>query len=249
MGIFSYFSKDASAERKRSSAAKRLANMYYQSVERMGAAQEMAELVRDGDNDALLILLSRFEHMNQSAQIDRDEKEHVVELLKGLGQQAVEGTQNYVRSTTEAIYWPMRYLQATLDAEAFQGFLADMLAATEPGYARDPKKKLGLVQLAREHANENARAEVIKFLNDHDEDVRFHAIDVAMLLDSPGAREALGARWASEEEESGRIWNRIADCFVERGWRFDGDVAVVRGRAPFGVGVADDGAVTRMVSR
>lgn len=245
MGLFRYFSKEASNERKRANAAKRLANMYYQSVERMGAAQEMAELVREGDNEALLILLSRFEHMNQSSTVDREEKEHVVELLKGIGQQAVEGTKNYVRSTTEAIYWPMRFLQSALDKDAYQAFLAEMLASTEAGYARDPKKKLGLVQLAGDHANENAKREVVKFLNDHDEGVRFHSIDVVLRLDAPGAREALSARWASPEEESGRIWNQIAESFIQRGWAFEGDVEAIRGRLPYGVTVGADGTLSR----
>lgn len=245
MGLFRYFSKEASNERKRASAQKRLSNMYYQSVERMGAAQEMAELAQQNDAQALIILLQRFEHMNPSTTIDRDEKDYVVELLAGIGSFAVEGTKDYVRKTVEAIFWPMRFLQKALSEEEFTDFLAEVLAATSEDYTRDPKKKLNLVQLAGEHHNAAVKKEVIRFVNDHDESVRFHAIDVALRLDIDGTREALAARWANPSEESGRIWTQIATAFIERQWSVGEHAAALSSRLPFGASISPNGVVTR----
>lgn len=245
MGLFRYFSKEAQSERKRASAQKRLSNMYYQSVERMGAAQEMAELAQENDVQALQILLQRFEHMNPSATIDRDEKDYVVELLAGIGSFAIDGTREYVRKTTEAIFWPMRFLQKVLDEEDFTEFLAEVLAATSEDYTRDPKKKLGLVQLAGEHHNEAVKKEILRFVNDYDESIRFHAIDVALRLEIDGARETLLERWVSPKEESGRIWNQLADAFITRGWSVGDQANAVKARLPSGATVGANGIVQR----
>lgn len=245
MGLFRYFSKEAKDERKRASAQKRLSNMYYQSVERMGAAQEMAELAQQNDVQALQILLQRFEHMNPSATIDRDEKDYVVELLAGIGSFAIDGTRDYVRKTAEAIYWPMRFLQKVLDEAEFTAFLAEVLAETSEDYTRDPKKKLGLVQLAGEHHNDDVKKEILRFVNDYDEAVRFHAIDVALRLEIDGAREVLLEHWVSPQEESGRIWNQLADAFISRGWSVGDKAAAVKERLPFGATVNAKGIVER----
>src|SRR5690625_5176767 len=144
MGIFSYFSQEAKLERRRASAQKRLSNMYYQSVERNAAAQEMAELAQQHEDcKALRILLTRFEHMNPSTTVDQDEKQYVVELLHSIGDFAIEGTKKYVEETTEAIFSPMRYPKEKLSEEQFGTFVADEHAATRDASVRSPTTILG----------------------------------------------------------------------------------------------------------
>lgn len=244
MGLFSYFSKEASTERKRQSAKKRLTNMYVQSEDRMAAAAEMAALAAEGDEEAYRILLSRFNLLNPSQVKDLQEKEGVLSLMLGIGSPLVEWTKSYVRDTVDGVHWPMRFLQRVLDDADYRNFLADMIDATEAGYARDPKKKLGLVQLVGEFPNERSRDAVAKFLDDHDEQVRFHTVDVLLRSGCTNAQEALCARWASEEESSGRIHHAIAEAFAERGWNVDvSKVEVLRSRCPMAFSISDEGLV------
>src|SRR5690625_3221267 len=246
MGIFSYFSQEAKLERRRASAQKRLSNMYYQSVERNAAAQEMAELAQQHeDGKALRILLTRFEHMNPSTTVDQDEKQYVVELLHSIGDFAIEGTKKYVEETTEAIFWPMRYLKEKLSEEDFCTFLAEMLASTSDEYVRDPKKKLGLVQLAKEHPSEDVKREVLRFINDFDENVRFHAINVAVECEADGLQDALREQWANPSEDSGRIWMQIAEVFMKKGWTVGDKAEEIRAHLPPGVSISAKGTIQR----
>jgi len=246
MGIFSYFSQEAKLERRRASAQKRLSNMYYQSVERNAAAQEMAELAQQHeDGKALRILLTRFEHMNPSTTVDQDEKQYVVELLHSIGDFAIEGTKKYVEETTEAIFWPMRYLKEKLSEEDFCTFLAEQLAATSDEYVRDPKKKLGLVQLAKEHPSDDVKKEVLRFVHDFDENVRFHAINVALECNAPGVKDALRTQWADPKEDSGRIWLQIAEAFAANGWTVDDDEEAIRAHLPPGASISAKGTILR----
>lgn len=245
MGLFRYFSKEAGLERKRASAQKRLSNMYYQTVERMSAAQEMAELAQQEDQQALGILLQRFEHMNPSTTIDRDEKEFVVQLLGGIGEFAVTGTKEYVRKTAEAIFWPMRFLQNALPEDEFTAFLAEVLSDTSADYTRDPKKKLGLVQLAGEHHNEQIQKDILRFVNDYDESVRFHAIDVALRITGDQCKNVLLDRWCLATEDSGRIHRQIGDAFIEKGWSVGDKSKELGGRLPHGATVDASGRIKR----
>lgn len=245
MSLFRYFSKEASTERRRAAAQKRLSNMYYQSGERMGAAQEMAELATQGDAAALLILLQRFEQMNPSTTIDREEKDFCVDLLVSIGDFAVDGTKKYVQSTAEAIFWPMKFLQKAMPEDDFTTFLADVLAETPADYARDPKKKLGLVQLANDHHNEKVREEVLRFVDDHDEAVRFHAIAATLEINPEEAPRVLLARWTNPDEDSGRIHRQIADAFIENKWSVGSKAEQLKERLPFGASVNAKGVIQR----
>lgn len=246
MGLFSYFSKEASLERKRQSAKKRLTNMYVQSQDRMAAASEMASFAVDGDEEAYRIFLSRFNLLNPSQVTDLQEKEDMLGIMVSIGEPLVEWTKKYVRETADGIHWPMRFLSRVLDGDAFRDFLADMVDATEAGYARDPKKKLVLVQLVGEHPNDRSRDAVAKFLDDHDEQVRFHTVDVLLRVECPGAQVALCERWANDEESSGRIHHAIAEAFAERDWSVDvSKLDVLRGRCPMAFRIGDDGRVMR----
>ena len=71
MGLFDYFSKDAADARKREACRKKLTNMYYQSNDRLAAAETAADMARQGDEQALQILFARFENKAQNQTIDQ----------------------------------------------------------------------------------------------------------------------------------------------------------------------------------
>lgn len=243
MGLFDFFSKEASDQRKRDSASKKLGNMYYQSADRMAAAQLMAEMAASGDEKAIGVLLSRFEHINPSSTVDQDEKEYVVQLLNGLGDKATPTVKDYVRRTSASVIWPMRFLRTQLGEDGFRAFMAEVLSATDTGYTRDPKKKIGLVQLACENGDDEVCAAVAAFVEDDNEDVRFHALDAILQLEHSDCKTLMTQRVLDEDEDSGRVLKLIAETFAKKGWKFEGDMDAIRERLPGGYWINDDGSV------
>ena len=246
MGLFDYFSKEASTQRKLDRCTKRLTNMYYQSADRMGAAQEAAELAQAGEVEGIAALLSRFEHLNQSSTTDREEKEYILQLLVGLGETAVEPVTSYIRRTDKAVYWPLRFLQTHWDRERYVEFVAELLESFKPDYIRDPSKKLGIVQLAAELHTPRIAAAIRPLVGDHDETVRFHAIDAMIRFEDEQLETLLVERFLDDEEDSGRILRQIAEQMARHGWSVAGRMDAVQAKLPGGFLLLKEGVVRKV---
>jgi hypothetical protein len=252
MGLFDLFSKGDPAEKKRSAALKKLTNMYYQKIDRMVAAETCAEMAREGDAEAVLVMLRRFEHLAPNTTNDREEKEHVVNLLVDLGDVAAPHVQEYVRRTDKPVYWPMLVLDHVLDGDDMEAFHASLLEQTDNDYHRDPERKLGLVQSAGTRASLRMQSALLPFVEDHHEDVRNAAVDALVrvtiaLTDgveghdeiTETALAALLPRLAGDEE-SLRVRGRICDEYAKRGWSLQGRAADVQRAVPNGYRVTGD---------
>ena len=112
-----------------------------------------------------------------------------------------------------------------------------MLARHEPGYERDPTKKIQLLHHlgAFEHEKRGAGL-VAPYLEDMDEGVRFAAVEALMRLKREDvAREPLLELFVSDEEESLRIRLEICEGFADRGWLVHGHRGRRRKEAARGV--------------
>ena len=232
MGILDYFKKDAADDRKLVRGSKKLTNMYYQSADRLAAMDTMAEMVREGDSRPVPILLSRFEHLAPSTTADHDEKEYLRDLLVDLGEAAEPGITNYIRKSPKPAYWPLKVLSARWSREKYEAFFAEVLAATEPDYHRDPQRKSGLVQLAAEYDNPAVNTALLPFVADHHEDVRYHAIDTLLNRKVQEAQQAIVDHIPNEE--SLRVLRRILDGFAELQWSIAPHVDAVKARVKTG---------------
>lgn len=244
MGLFDYFSKDAADARKREACRKKLTNMYYQSNDRLAAAETAADMARQGDEQALQILFARFENKAQNQTIDQEEKQFVVDLLVGLGAPVVPAIERYIKNTTHAVYWPLQALEELSGRERLAEFLAEVLEQTDNGYWRDPEKKIGLIQLAEQFHNPRLGPAIAPFLEDHTEDIRVKAVDGLLRNDYDNARDAILARLASGEEEARRVLVRMAEGVANKGWPLEDFEAAVNEHLPDGFRVKD-GRVVR----
>jgi HEAT repeat protein len=244
MGLFSWFSKDASLQRRKEGAQKKLTNMYYQPMDRRAAASDMARLAAEGDDDAILILLRRFEHIAPNHFIDQEEKELVHDLLIELGPRAVASVRTYVRKTSQPVYWPLRVLAKLEGLETSRAFLAELLEQMDNGYWRDPQKKTNIVQTAAEHNDDAIAVALIPFVEDHHEDVRYAALDALLKYGRHEAQEALLARLA-EGEESQRLIARLASGFAELDWSVAARSEQVGRRLPREFLLGPEGRVVR----
>lgn len=238
MGLFDYFSKDAAAKRRKENCEKKLSNMYYQKTDRMAAAEIAADIVRQGDEDAIRILLVRFDHSAQNTTIDQEEKNYVVDLLVSLGERVAEPIAKHIRTSTKPVYWSIRVLEELWSKDKVGEFLADVLQETDNGYWREPAKKIGLIQIAEGYTNERLGETLVPFLDDHTEEIRFKTIDCMLRNDYPAATAALVERMASGDEESNRVKARLAEGLSQKAWDLGEHKSAVEENLPAGFRVA-----------
>lgn len=245
MGIFDIFSQEARLQRRIDGARKKLTNMYYQTQDRLAAAETAAELAREGHEEGIHVLLQRYENVSPSTTIDQDEKEYVHRLLLGLGDEAVEPVIRYIKRTSVAVYWPLKFINVQYGEDQFADFLAELLEETSTDYVRDPLKKIGLVQLASEYGTERIYNALVPFTDDHDETVRFHALDGVATSGQEGAKAVLVKHLLDDDEESNRCKTRIADAFIANDWAVDDRADEIADAMPRGYAVKA-GKVTKL---
>jgi hypothetical protein len=229
MGLFDLFAKDKRDERSRSKNIQRALNKYAQSADRMKALESLAE---DASDESLYGLLRRFGMMYDKTIDDEQEKEWVFETLCSKGAAALPAVKRYLFSA-DSISWPLRVLDRVVPSKDEElALLDEVLARHEPGYERDPTKKIQLVTHLGLIKHARCTAMVLPYLKDMDEGVRYAAVEALLRLRDEAARQPLLELFVSDDEESLRIRLRIAEGFVEAGWLVGAQRAAVEKKLP-----------------
>jgi len=215
MGVLDFFSKDGRDERARQKNAARAINKYAQSPDRMKAMQGLRD---DGSDDALYALMKRFGMKYDKTIEDEQEKEWVFDALVEKGPSILPQVVRYLRAA-ESISWPLRLLDKVATKEYELEVVTQILGEHEPGYERDPTKKIQLLNHVAGLKLPGAAQLCAPYLVDMDEGVRYAAAEALVRLgDEEAAREPLIERFVSEAEESLRLRLQIAEGFAEYGW-------------------------------
>ena len=217
MGVLNLFSKDGREQRARGKNIKAAVNKYAQAPDRMRALQALRD---DGSPEALYGLLRRFGMMYDKSIEDEQEKEWVFEVLVGEGRSR-SWPRSRVPPPAESISWPLRLLDkivATKDEQI--DVIEEVLARHEPGYERDPTKK---IQLLNHLGGAQARARVAGLAaplpGGHGRGGPLRGGRGALRQgDEAAARSPLLDHFVSDKEDSLRIRIRIAEGFAEHGW-------------------------------
>ena len=141
MGFLDFLSKAGRDKRSLDSSVKRVVNKYAQSADRFKAFEALLE---DGSPDAIYGLLRRFGMMYDKSIEDEQEKEWVFDALVERGAAIVPQIERYLRSA-DSISWPLRLLDRVASKEYELEVVAKILGEHEPGYERDPTKKIQLL--------------------------------------------------------------------------------------------------------
>jgi len=229
MGVFDLFSKDGRAQRARESNIKRAVNKYSQSPDRMKALQSLRD---DGSPDALYGLLRRFGMMYDKTIEDEQEKDWVFEVLLEKGPAIIEPIKKYLLSA-DSISWPLRLLDRVAGKEEELEVLKAVLERHEPGYERDPTKKIQVLNHLASVKDDRVPPLVVPYLADMDEGVRLAAVEALLRHKNEEiAREPLLLHFVSEGEDSLRIRIQIAEGFCELAWLVKGHRGEVEKRLP-----------------
>jgi hypothetical protein len=207
----------------------------------------MEALAVEGSDEALYGLLRRFGMMYDKSIEDEQEKEWVCDTLISKGESALPAVKRYLISA-ESVSWPLRVLQKVSPSkDAELDIVAEVLARHEPGYERDPTKKIQLIRHLGLMKHAKVPLLVAPYLADMDEGVRFATIEALLALkNEEAAREKMLELFVSDSEESLRLRIRIAEGFADLGWLVQGHRGAVEKKLPDGFSLDREGHILKL---
>ena len=206
----------------------------------------MEALATEGSDEALYGLLRRFGMMYDKSIEDEQEKEWVFDTLVSKGETALPAVKRYL-AAADSVSWPLRLLQKVAPSkDAEIEIVAEVLARHEPGYERDPTKKIQLIRHIGLMKHPKGPALVAPYLADMDEGVRFASIEALLALKNEEvAREKLLELFVSDAEESLRLRIRIAEGFADLRWLVQGFRGGVEKKLPDGFNLDREGHILK----
>lgn len=187
MGILDIFG-GGSPEQKAKKLKAKVTQKYGDVTARQKAINQLGEMKTP---EAVRTLLARFTINVEPATVDADEKDHVFDLIKGFGQDAVPPLKEFLTKSDAASSWAVRLLQELVSEEELISIALDVLRKVGPEYTRDPEKKVVLIHFLTGKADPRIGPELVPFIEDPSDEVKLAAISALGPLKFEGAREPL----------------------------------------------------------
>ena len=242
MGLLDLFSKDKRGERSRAKNIERAVNKHAQSLDRLRALEALAI---DGSDEALYGLLRRFGVVYHKTIEDEQEKDWVFETLVEKGKAALPAVRRYL-VTADSISWPLRLLEKIADPDETLVALKETIGRNEPGYDRDPTKKIQLLHHLSHFDHPEAASLAAPYLEDMDEGVRYATVEALMAQKRQEvALLPLIKLFVSDQEESRRIRLLICEGFAQRGWSVGEQRAAFEKKIPETFQIERDGTIKK----
>lgn len=220
--------------------AERVVNKRGQSPDRWEAIQALAKL---HTAEAVAALLPRFTFYVEPSINDQEEKDAAFQGIIAAGSAAIGPVADFLKRA-ESISWPIKMLERIAGPEAVIERMLELLAGMDTEYERDPQKKIQVLVELEDRRDARIAPAVLRFLEDANETVRFHAASTLLRQDdAPEHKAALAAR--IEREESVRVRVRILDGFIQAGWSIEGATPALRARIPAGFSLDAKGTLTK----
>lgn len=192
--------------------AERVMDKRAMSPDRFASIEYLCKL---GTAEAWRALLPRYNFTVDPSITDQEEKQYIFEAITADPDEAVEPVREYLRSTL-AIQWPIKMLRSMLSREDFVKEIIEYLETFDTGYERNPERKIQLIAALETEPDPRVTAAVLPFLEDFNEDVRFHAVRTLTAQADESARAPLLKLLL--DDSSVRIRATVVEGFAERGW-------------------------------
>jgi hypothetical protein len=140
----------------------------------------------------------------------------------------------------DSISWGIRILERIVTPDAVVETLIGLLAEMDVEYERDPQRKVQTLATLGERTDPRIAAAVVRFLEDANETVRFHAAGTLLAQAEATAHRAALLRCFCAEE-SVRVRNRILDGFAVATWDVGDMLAQVKLRLTAGYTLSPQG--------
>ncbi len=227
MGIKSFFSREGRKARGVVKLGRVVQNPKAAGEDRW---QAMLDLAKDGSAEAIHALLTRYTYTaevgTRSRVTDEQEKNLVYDLLTEMGEVALPEVRKFLLSEEgppgapkHSISFALRILdEIAPDPDTVWEILREVIEANEPGYERDPSRKIELLTFLGGWVKDPRVSEaIIAYLDDADEGVRFQTAEALLLQGHDLCKEPLRVI-LEEEDESYQMRNRIISGFVDNSW-------------------------------
>lgn len=243
MSILDFLSKENRLKSKIEKNIKRANNKHTPKDYRQAALYEIIELAKQGNEMAINGLLSRFSVITEPSSEDEKEKEWVSDALIDIGEKARPQICRALRSA-ESVNWVQRIFRNIVAEDEYRKELLDILSDFDTEYERNPDRKMQTIMALAELSGEDIAEQLIRFLEDVNETVRFQTVAALAKLGSEVSREPLLK--AMCDDDSIRIRNEIIDVFVALEWSATGNKKQVQAILPKGYKMDKSGNILKL---
>ena len=195
MGLMDMFGGGTPAQKAQKLKAK-VTQKYGEAATRQKAIEQLGEMKSP---EAATVLLERFKVNVEPQAVDREEKEHVHQLIKDLGRDAVPPVMDFLRRTDNASSWAIRILEGILAPEDMVETVVDYLHHLSTEYTRDPEKKLVLLQYVEGKQHARLGPALVGYLEDQFDDVKIASAKALGTLKYEPARDHMLALLTNED--------------------------------------------------
>ncbi len=216
MGILDIFG--GSPAQKAVKLKAKVTQKYGDAATRQKAIDQLGEMKIP---EAVNTLLSRFTITVDPGTVDADEKDHVFQLIKAMGQDAVGPVTEFLRRSEQASSWALRLLHEMLPKEEVVGVVTELLAKLGTSYTRDPEKKTVLIQYVEGNPDPRVGPVLVPFLDDMSDDVKIAALKALAPLKYEPAREPMLTLLTSPETGR-RVQQHVIPALAESGFGVQG---------------------------
>jgi len=242
MGFRNFFSSGGKEQRTVERAGKKLMNKYQQTQERKRAIDILAGV---GSEEAIVVLLKRYQYRTESTIVDEDEKECVFNVCVNLGERAVPGLQQYIATET-GIYWPVKALRQIVGDERTANHILETMDAMEDTFGANKGRLEELVDNLRPLAEQDPVFEkLVSLLQHEEEEIVIRAVDgLSICKDDP---EVVGevVPLLLDEEQSHRVRTIILELMIEQTWNVKRYKKQLTDHIPQNYWIDDTGVVRR----
>lgn len=171
MGIFDFLG--GSGPEKALKLKSKVTQKYGDPSTRQKALQQLGEMQFP---EAVSVLMHRYTITVEPLTTDADEKEHVFELVKSFGKDAVAPVTEFLRKNEQATSWALRILEALLPEAEVVTIVVEALQHLGSQYMRDPEKKVVLLHYVTGKQDARIGPAVLPHLDDMADDVKIAAL-------------------------------------------------------------------------
>jgi hypothetical protein len=171
MGIFDFLG--GSGPEKALKLKSKVTQKYGDPATRQKAFQQLGEMKIP---EAVSVLMHRYTITVEPLTTDADEKEHVFELIKSFGKDAVAPVTEFLRRNEQATSWALRILESLLPEPEVVSIVVDTLSSLSTQYMRDPEKKVVLLHYITGKQDPRIAPAVLPHLDDMADEVKIAAL-------------------------------------------------------------------------
>jgi len=209
---FGFFSK----ERALKKTIERANNVLSQSADRWAAMEKLRDI---GTDESLVALCKRFSFTYDKTIEDQQEKDWTVASLVTLGPAALGPLRRHMKNAKHLGY-PLKVLGQIADEAMIFEVIDELLSDEEPGYVRDPMRRIDIIEWLGEWSAKPADIvkRVLPYVEDFDENVRIKSVETISRKPDQSAAETVCRAMVREEEESKRFQLRCAEILADNKW-------------------------------